>query len=438
MAALQVQVKQKKKQSSSRAVVVLEQLEALKQHRSHWALFSYEGQSNDLKVVGTGDGGIEEMIEDLNSGKIMYGFVRVMDPKTGLLKCVLINWQGEGAPLVRKGICANHIHDVAKLFSGAHVTINARNEDEVDPQIIIEKVSKSVSVYSFNVRSQPENSPSPVGSIYKRVNPIQEINTSERDRFWEKEEMEEKQRQAEERRKKQDEQQKLEEERLKYEEKNRSMMQQREDQWNAKHPTPVPPARGIPVQKEYESQPINGDPTSSVPQASAPPPAFSNPPTSMQLPTNNGSSHVPMQISPDSATAEDEDNSEEQEWETHQEVQSSSTSHMPLPMEQAPVASDEAAYQAQAAAAAALTDGMAEMQYSTATPVQPSTLPDDDLGLRARALYDYQAADATEISFDPDDLITHIDMIDEGWWQGLGPDGTFGLFPANYVELLDE
>lgn len=60
-----------------------------------------------------------------------------------------------------------------------------------------------------------------------------------------------------------------------------------------------------------------------------------------------------------------------------------------------------------------------------------------DLGLRARALYDYQAADESEITFDPGDVITHIDQIDEGWWQGLGPDGTYGLFPANYVEIIN-
>jgi len=45
-------------------------------------------------------------------------------------------------------------------------------------------------------------------------------------------------------------------------------------------------------------------------------------------------------------------------------------------------------------------------------------------------------ADDTEISFDPGDIICHIDKIDQGWWQGLSPDGTFGLFPANYVQLL--
>lgn len=58
-------------------------------------------------------------------------------------------------------------------------------------------------------------------------------------------------------------------------------------------------------------------------------------------------------------------------------------------------------------------------------------------GLCARALYDYQAADDTEISFDPENLITGIEVIDEGWWRGYGPDGHFGMFPANYVELIE-
>lgn len=47
------------------------------------------------------------------------------------------------------------------------------------------------------------------------------------------------------------------------------------------------------------------------------------------------------------------------------------------------------------------------------------------------------AADETEISFDPENLITGIEVIDEGWWRGYGPDGHFGMFPANYVELIE-
>lgn len=60
---------------------------------TNWALFGYEAQTNELKVVGKGEGGVEELTEDLNSGKIMYAFLQIEDPKTGLNKYLLINWQ---------------------------------------------------------------------------------------------------------------------------------------------------------------------------------------------------------------------------------------------------------------------------------------------------------------------------------------------------------
>ena len=92
----------------------------------------------------------------------------------------------------------------------------------------------------------------------------------------------------------------------------------------------------------------------------------------------------------------------------------------------------------------------------------------EDHSLKARALYDYQAgeirqlqdnesvtidkkycppnfiksskflfsANDTEISFDPHNLIIGIEKVDEGWWRGYAPNGHYGLFPANYVELL--
>merc|ERR1711913_139330 len=56
-------------------------------------------------------------------------------------------------------------------------------------------------------------------------------------------------------------------------------------------------------------------------------------------------------------------------------------------------------------------------------------------GISAIALYDYQAMADDEISFDPNDIITNIEMVDEGWWIGECH-GKFGLFPANYVEVV--
>uniref|UniRef100_A0A2K5CS86 Src substrate cortactin n=1 Tax=Aotus nancymaae TaxID=37293 RepID=A0A2K5CS86_AOTNA len=69
-------------------------------------------------------------------------------------------------------------------------------------------------------------------------------------------------------------------------------------------------------------------------------------------------------------------------------------------------------------------------------PAEDSTYDEyeHDLGITAVALYDYQAAGDDEISFDPDDIITNIEMIDDGWWRGVCK-GRYGLFPANYVEL---
>nr|AAU34005.1 cortactin isoform F [Danio rerio] len=58
----------------------------------------------------------------------------------------------------------------------------------------------------------------------------------------------------------------------------------------------------------------------------------------------------------------------------------------------------------------------------------------EDEGITAVALYDYQAAGDDEISFDPDDIITSIEMIDEGWWRGVCR-GAYGPFPANHVEV---
>lgn len=57
--------------------------------------------------------------------------------------------QGEGAPTLRKGTCANHIRDIAKLLAGAHLTIAARTEDDVETERIMEKLSAVGSAYSF-------------------------------------------------------------------------------------------------------------------------------------------------------------------------------------------------------------------------------------------------------------------------------------------------
>lgn len=57
------------------------------------ALFGYEGHSNILKVVSSGDGGLTELTDELNSGKILYAFVKITNENTDLTKYLLVNWQ---------------------------------------------------------------------------------------------------------------------------------------------------------------------------------------------------------------------------------------------------------------------------------------------------------------------------------------------------------
>ncbi|KAL1518024.1 hypothetical protein ABEB36_001710 [Hypothenemus hampei] len=352
---------------------------------TNWALFGYEGQTNTLKVVSTGSDGVDELKEDLNSGKIMYAFVKLNDPATSLDKYVLINWQGEGANTVRKGICANHLRDVERFFSGAHLTYNARNEDEVDEELLIEKLKKVGSEYKFKVKVEPVEPAMPVGTRYQKVNAVKEINSQERDKFWKKEEEEERRRLEEERLRKQELQLKLEEERQKREE----VETLRREQENEKNTVQEREKCTAPFEKPIRTSLLKAKNI----EASAEP-----------ISDEENDQFATIKRSPrDSATTA-----------TTKTVDSSTPQENKTFVEQTVQMLEQ--------------DFVDEYIYGIAKE-----------GYKARALYDYQAADDTEISFDPGDLITNIEKVDEGWWQGLAPDGiTYGLFPANYVELINE
>ena len=88
----------------------------------------------------------------------------------------------------RKGLCTTHLRDVSDYFRGAHVTVNAREDDEVEEAELIAKVAKASST-TYNFRERPaavdEAPQAPVGSGHKRIIPEMEIpKSSERENFW--------------------------------------------------------------------------------------------------------------------------------------------------------------------------------------------------------------------------------------------------------------
>ena len=487
---------------------------------TNWALFGYEGQTNHLKFVGKGDGGLAEMAEDLNSGSIMYAFCQVQDPKTSLPKFILISWQGEGAPVVRKGMCANHIRSVCDFFKGIHVTINARTEEDVDPKLVMDKVCKSTgSAYNFKERSflSSSNNSGPVGTVYQRVNPGQEINSKERDRFWEREEQEERKRQEEERKRREEEKKRQEEERQKREIAEAAEREKRESLFNEKREV----AQKAEVKSRVEQNNMDGElddrereererrersevlrrqrseeaqsliskrtiNARAIFEQNTVAGQLSNLGRRASFQPSNDSSRVKNGITSPEAVAPPQDLSRKSSlpsWppmlasDPPQPVQQppspvvpSVEEVVPQPQEKSvedvtPPSDDERDWESEDSQTGTIvrknhkknveiSDEILEAKITSEPIAKTEPEPvylnggssvmeedeeeDGDLGLKARALYDYQAADNTEITFFPGDIITHIEQIDEGWWQGFSPDGTFGLFPANYVELLDQ
>ncbi|XP_076746862.1 drebrin-like b isoform X5 [Maylandia zebra] len=396
---------------------------------TNWALFTYEGNSDDIRLAEKGDGGLEELVEELNSGKVMYAFCRVQDPNSGLPKYVLINWTGEGVKDARKGICANHVSAMSNFLKGAHVTINARAEEDVEPESIMQKVAKASGAnYSFHKeassRFQDSGPQGPVGSVYQKTNAMSEIRKTNKDNFWAQAEKEEEKRRLEERRKAEEERKHLERERKDREAKEAAMREKRDKERSSQ----------IDQQKKYQQQQEAESREQEKPRweaASLISQRAVNPremfkqrergitPSDSDVPPAAPASPQPEPDGGDDDDDDDDDGPSRCEYDEQDAAPQEQ-------QEEAPTANS------------CVTEPVYEdpPQAEETNTYEVTAEETSDRGICARALYDYQAADDTEISFDPDDIITGIEMIDEGWWRGYGPDGHFGMFPANYVEVM--
>ncbi|KAF9278837.1 hypothetical protein BGZ68_008325 [Mortierella alpina] len=115
------------------------------QNGDNWAMFGYDKGTNDLKVLGQGNGGLEELEDEFADGKIQYAFVRIIDPNTQLNKFILIGW-------------------------GYHLQINARCEADVTPAQILKRVNEgSGSKYSIHNETHKVERITPLQSAYKKT-----------------------------------------------------------------------------------------------------------------------------------------------------------------------------------------------------------------------------------------------------------------------------
>uniref|UniRef100_A0A4W5ND54 Drebrin-like b n=1 Tax=Hucho hucho TaxID=62062 RepID=A0A4W5ND54_9TELE len=392
---------------------------------TNWALYTYEGNTNDIRLAEKGDGGLEELVEELSSGKIMYAFCRVQDPNSGLCKYVLINWTGEGVKDARKGLCANHVSSMANFLKGAHVTINARAEEDVEPEAIMQKVGKASGAnYSFHKESnkfRDAGPQGPVGSVYQKTNAMSEIKRTNKDNFWAQAEKDEEKRRQEERCKADEERQKLEKDRKDREAKEATLREKRDKER----------ASMIDQQKKYQQQQEAESREDEKQQWEEQEKDFQ---ATQKKGMKRGDSvekanEAASLISQRSMNPREMFKQREKGMDTPAAAAHAPASPQPVKSPAPPTQHNHPTEPAQND----LYEEPPQVEENTfEVPAGEKT----DRGVCARALYDYQAADDTEISFDPDDIITGIEMIDEGWWRGYSPDGHFGMFPANYVEVI--
>ncbi|RMZ88795.1 hypothetical protein DV736_g3973, partial [Chaetothyriales sp. CBS 134916] len=86
------------------------------------------------------------------------------------------------------------------------------------------------------------------------------------------------------------------------------------------------------------------------------------------------------------------------------------------------------------AAVAAASNALAAQAVAAAPPANAVA----DSGVKARAEYDYEAAEDNEVSLREGEIVTDIQKVDPDWWLVKNEDGETGLVPSNYLQELED
>ncbi|XP_006832142.1 PREDICTED: drebrin-like protein isoform X2 [Chrysochloris asiatica] len=371
-----------------------------------------------------------------NGPALQEAYVRVVAEKSPT-DWALFTYEGNSNDI--RGACANHVSTMASFLKGAHVTINARAEEDVEPESIMQKVAKASGAnYNFHKESsrfQDAGPQAPVGSVYQKTNAMSEIKRVGKDSFWAKAEKDEENRKLEDKQRAEEERRRLEQERQDRERREAARREQRYQEQERESSSQRKP--------EEQQEVISGarlSQASACQQPMHPRDIFRQKERAMSTtsipspqPGKLRSPFLQKQLTQPEITPI-----------IREPTGSSSGPDLlrdpgPTVLESAVPVEEEAVYQEPPEQENLYEEPPLVQQEEACSEFshyeQDAGLPGK--GLCARALYDYQAADDTEISFDPENLITGIEVIDEGWWRGYGPDGHFGMFPANYVELIE-
>ena len=207
-------------------------------------------------------------------------------------------------------------------------------------------------------------------------------------------------------------------------------------------PAPSPPpldtsnkpnaSRGVPLPSfpARSPQPYQDEEEEQAPKLPAPPP---QPPRSPTPPTPPGTdSGSPIRVAmPVSRGHQEVENAREEQFSPPPVMPARSLAQA-IPHEkdlnEEPSGHDPARAAAEATAVASF--GKEALEY--AHPGAHAS------GKRALVQYDYEKAEDNELELKEGEHVTNIEMVDDDWWMGQNLRGETGLFPSNYVELVED
>ncbi|XP_054466697.1 drebrin-like protein A [Anoplopoma fimbria] len=184
---------------------------------TNWALFTYDGITNKLKLADSGAGGVAELAGKFHISKPQYGLCKVASVETGGPRIAMISWVGQNVEDFRRTECASHIPAIKNFFKEAHAFISAEKVEDVTEEKIRAELSKAQAQTPpqwVRRSSRAADKEELVGTNYRKTNAAMEMRRINRDSFWARAEREEEERKEEERRRATEERRRLERERV--------------------------------------------------------------------------------------------------------------------------------------------------------------------------------------------------------------------------------
>ncbi|KAI6184514.1 Drebrin-like protein [Aphelenchoides bicaudatus] len=375
----------------------------------HWTIFEYEANSNILKLGESGTGGLEELIQSFQDSRVQYGFVSISGADNKQQKIVLIHWQGASVPALKLANTASHIEEVRQFVKRVNTTIYARNQEDLDLADIQQKLQQlSTMAPPIPQKSSVFVPPAPVGSVYKPVR--EDLQLSERESFWKSVQAEEEERRREEVKRREEQQKQFQLERKILEkELNTAFLSSAVRK----------------AQKEAENQP----PPAVKPKPPAPAPTLVGGRTQMFNQINN-------------ELAKNTPKTPQTPKQYKFEIPISNTQATPINAgsnyadeDFIPIVEDPAKPIAKIIPQKPIETKQESVDETEKEPAYEEKIEEKSGELRAISLWDYQADDSSELSFDSNVIISDVKKTDANWWTGT-VEGKTGIFPSNYVKIL--